>query len=87
MYEAEGVRHICIPNLPSEVANTASRAFGASLLPYLFALADGVRPALSRSDALRNACGFVEGHMVSRSLRKFVEAPLVDLDALIPRAE
>lgn len=87
VYEAEGVRHICIPNLPSEVANTASRAFGASLLPYLFELAEGVRPALSRCDALRSACGFVEGQLVSRSLRKFVHAPLVDLDGLIPRAD
>ena len=87
VYEVEGVRHICIPNLPSEVANTASRALGASLLPYLFELGNGVRPALSRSDALRHACGFVEGHLVSRSLLKFVKAPLVDLDRLIPRAE
>ncbi len=87
VYEAEGVRHICIPNLPSEVANTASRALGAILLPYLVALGEGVRPALSRSDALRHACGFLEGQLVNRALRKFIAAPLVDLDALVPRAE
>ena len=87
VYEAEGVRHICIPNLPSEVANTASRVLGSSLLPYLFLLAEGVRPCLSRSDALRNACGFLEGQLVSRPLRRFVQAPLVDIDTLAPRAE
>ena len=87
VYEAEGVRHICIPNLPSEVANTASRALGASLLPYLFELAEGVRPALSRSDALRNACGFFEGRLVNRQLRKFAQAEFHDLDTLVPRAE
>lgn len=87
VYEAEGVRHICIPNLPSEVANTSSRALGASLLPYLLDLGTGVRPALARSAALRNACGFFEGHLVSRPLRKFVSAPLVDLDTLVPWTE
>lgn len=87
VYEAEGVRHICVPNLPSEVANTASRVLSASLLPYLFLLAEGVRPALARSDALRNACGFLEGQFVSRPLRRFVQAPFVELDTLVPRAE
>lgn len=87
VYEAEGVRHICVPNLPSEVANTASRVLSASLLPYLFLLADGVRPALARSDALRNACGFLEGQLVNPRLRRFVQAPYVDLESLVPRVE
>ncbi|MFZ5482512.1 MAG: alanine dehydrogenase [Myxococcota bacterium] len=84
VYEEEGVRHICIPNLPSEVARTASRALGNSLLPYLFELGRGTREALARSPALRNACGYWEGRLVGRSLRRFVEAPLEDLEALVP---
>ncbi len=87
VYEAEGVRHICIPNLPSEVAKTASKVLGASLLPYLLLLAEGVRPALAHSDALRHACGFLGGQLVSRSLRRFVAAPFVELASLVPRAE
>lgn len=84
-YEAEGVRHICIPNLPSEVARTASRALGNSLLPYLFDIAGSVDAALARSDALRLACTYHRGRLVSRSLQRYVHAPLLDLDTLVPR--
>ena len=87
VYEAEGVRHICIPNLPSEVARTASRALGSSLLPYLLELAEGGRPAIARSEALRHACGFLEGQLCSPALRKYISMPAADLDALVPRAE
>ncbi len=85
VYEEEGVRHICIPNLPSEVARTASRAFGNSLLPYLFEIGRGVDAALARSDALRNSCSYHEGRLVSRSLQRFARAELVDLDVRVPR--
>lgn len=85
VYEEEGVRHICIPNLPSDVAQTASRSLGNSLLPYLLELGQGVRPALARSDALRAACGYYEGALVSRSLRRYVKRPIQDLDVLVPR--
>ncbi|MDO9280455.1 MAG: NAD(P)-binding domain-containing protein [Pseudomonadota bacterium] len=84
-YEVEGVRHICIPNLPSEVARTASRALGNSLLPYLFELSRGVDAALARSDALRQSCSYHAGRLVSRSLQRYAAAPLQDLDVLVPR--
>lgn len=87
VYEAEGVRHICIPNLPAEVARTASRALGASLLPYLVQLGEGVTEGLSRSEALRGACDYYQGRMVSRLLRRFVSLPLEDLDQLVPRED
>ena len=82
VYEDEGVRHICIPNLPSEVARTASRALGNCLLPYLFEIGRG--DALTRSGALRNACGYWQGKLVAKSLRKFVDAKWEDLDGLVP---
>jgi alanine dehydrogenase len=87
VYEAEGVRHICIPNLPSEVARTASRTFGSCLLPYLFQLGEGISIALSRSDALRNACSYYQGRLVTRPLRHLLPDPsqLADLDVLVPR--
>ena len=87
VYEEEGVRHICIPNLPSEVARTSSRALGSSLLPYLVELGHGVDIALAHCEALRVACDFHHGRLVSRSLRRYVEAPLEDLDRIVPRAE
>lgn len=87
VYEAEGVRHICIPNLPSEVARTSSRALGASLLPYLVALSEGPAQALAQSEALRHSCGFFQGHLVGRHLRKFCTLPFTDLETLVPLAD
>ncbi len=85
VYEEEGVRHVCIPNLASEVSRTASRLLAACLLPYLFLVAEGVEPALRRSEALRGACSYFRGQLVNRSLARFVRGPLVDLDSLVPR--
>lgn len=87
VYEAEGVRHICIPNLPSEVARTASRSLGASLLPYLQALGGGLHVALQRSPALRHAVGFLDGRLVNRSLKRYIPGPFVSLDELVPLAD
>ncbi len=87
VYEMEGVRHLCIPNLPSEVARTASRALGSSLVPYLDAVAGGLPRALATSAALRNAVGFLDGRLVNRALRRFVAQPYVPLDEIVPIAE
>ncbi len=87
VYEVEGVRHICIPNLPSEVARTASRAMGASLLPYLVALGKGVDVALSNNLALRHAVGYLDGRLVNRGLRRYVDGGYVDLDTVLPLVE
>lgn len=87
VYESEGVRHICIPNLPSEVARTASRTLGSCLLPYLFQIGEGIPTALSRSDALRFACSYYQGKLVNRALRHKLPdvRQLAELDQLVPR--
>ena len=40
-YEVDGILHMCIPNLPSVAARTATQALTNALLPYLQAVADG----------------------------------------------
>jgi alanine dehydrogenase len=84
VYEEEGVRHICIPNLPSMVARTSSRLLGNALLPYLLALGEGVDHALATDVGLRAACGYHAGALVSRGLVPFSSAPWVDLDLRVP---
>lgn len=39
-YIEEGVRHLCVPNLPAEVAQTASIAFTNAILPFLLAIGE-----------------------------------------------
>jgi alanine dehydrogenase len=87
VYDCEGVRHICIPNLPSEVARTASRAMASSLFPYLQALGSGVHHALARNQALRHAAGFLDGKLVNRALRRFVAVPFVPIDEIVKVVE
>ncbi|MEX2236950.1 MAG: alanine dehydrogenase [Dehalococcoidia bacterium] len=47
-YIEEGVVHYCVPNIPSMVANTATRALSATLLPYVKELMADPDGALSR---------------------------------------
>lgn len=87
VYVVDGVRHICIPNLPAEVAHTASRAMGSSLLPYLTHLGRGVHTALATERALRHAVGFLEGKLVNPGLGRYVPVPCVSLDEWVPLRE
>ena len=53
VHMAEGIRHIAIPNLPSVVAETASRALEIATLPYLLRLGElGLDQALKRCSPL-----------------------------------
>ena len=64
IYEVEGVRHMCIPNLPAEVARTASHAFTNAILPYLLDIGTkGVVQALSTSSDLRRGCVYLSGRL------------------------
>jgi alanine dehydrogenase len=55
-YDEEGVRHLCVPNLPSEVAQTASIAFTNAILPFLL-----VMGKTTVSDALAGESSLVRG--------------------------
>jgi alanine dehydrogenase len=61
-YEEEGVRHLCVPNLPSEVAQTASIAFTNAILPFLLAMGETtVNNALSAEPALYRGAVYING--------------------------
>ncbi len=64
IYEVDGVRHMCIPNLPAEVARTASHAFTNAILPYLLEIGSkGVIAALDGSSDLRRGCVYLSGRL------------------------
>ena len=63
-YIEEDVRHLSAPNLPSEVAQTASIAFTNATLPYLLALGShGVIGALSAEPGLYRGAIYVDGQL------------------------
>lgn len=62
IYEVDGVRHMCIPNLPAEVARTASHALTNAILPYLLDIgAHGVPGALGHSGDLKRGSVYQAG--------------------------
>jgi alanine dehydrogenase len=61
IYEAEGIRHYCVANLPSAVARTASSVLSSAILPYVVEIADkGWLEAIKANRALRRGltCAF-----------------------------
>lgn len=74
VYEAEGVRHFCVPNLPSTAARSATLALTNALLPHLLpALEAGLHEALLSGDTpLGRATYLMQGRCVSPSLARLL---------------
>jgi alanine dehydrogenase len=69
-YDVEGIRHFCVPNLPSMAARTATQALTNALLPYLSGGAAVPTPAqlLASSADLRRGTYVHDGTCARRSL-------------------
>lgn len=64
LYEVDGIRHICIANLPSSVANTASQSLSNATIPYIQEIADkGWRQAALDNGRLIHGLDFVKGYL------------------------
>jgi len=62
--EIDGIRHYCVPNLPSAVARTASCALSNATLPYVLEIANkGWLEAIKSNRALRRGLGFGRGYL------------------------
>jgi len=76
-YEEEGVRHLCVPNLPSEVAQTASIAFTNAILPFLLAIGDkSPDPALSSEPPLHRGTVYISGSLHNAVVAELTGEPL-----------
>ena len=83
IYEVEGVRHMCIPNLPAEVARTASHAFTNALLPYLLEIgSQGIPEAMARSSDLKRGCVYNEGQLGNAIVAELTGEPMGSETAL-----
>jgi alanine dehydrogenase len=70
-YEVDGILHVCIPNLPSGVARTATQALTNATLPYLQAVADGgVDAALQAHAELARGVYLYRGGCVNEVLAR-----------------
>ncbi|MDP2360404.1 MAG: alanine dehydrogenase [bacterium] len=82
---AEDVVHCCIPNLPSLVCRTSSRALSHSIAPLLLEMAreGGAIPLLRRIQGLRDGVVTIGGQVTNARVAELYGRPLGDLMAAL----
>lgn len=84
-YLAHDVIHYCVPNIPSNVARTATYALNNVIVPYLLAIGDagGIKECLWTNTALRNGTYVYKKHLTKKSLSKIFDMPYREIEMLI----
>lgn len=86
VYEVDGIRHICIPNLPSSVANTASQSLSNATIPYIQEIADKgwVKAALD-NEKLIHGLDFIKGNLTFKDTAEAFDIPMADKMELLEK--
>lgn len=79
------VIHYCVPNIPSNVARTATYALNNVIVPYLLAIGDagGITECLWSNTALRNGTYVYKKHLTKKSLSQIFDMPYREIEMLI----
>jgi alanine dehydrogenase len=85
VFETYDVIHYCVPNIPSNVARTATYALNNVLVPYLLAIGDagGIQQCLWENTALRNGTYVYKRHVTKESLSEDFDVPFREIEMLI----
>lgn len=85
VFRKYGVVHYCVPNIPSNVARTATHALNNVIVPYLTALGDagGIEACLWKNTALRNGTYTYKRNLTKPGLAKQFDMPYRDIEVLI----
>jgi alanine dehydrogenase len=76
-YEAEGVIHYCVTNMPGAVPQTSTFALNNATLPFALALADlGWKRALDEEVHLRNGLNVYDGHITHPAVASALGLPV-----------
>ena len=76
-YEAEGVIHYCVTNMPAAVARTSSFALNNATLPFALVLANhGWKRALDEDVHLRNGLNVYDGHITHPAVASALGLPI-----------
>ncbi len=84
-YTVHDVIHYCVPNIPSNVARTATYALNNVLVPYLLAIGDagGIKECLWSNTALRNGTYVYKKNLTKKSLAELFDMPFREIEMLI----
>ncbi len=85
VFTKHGVIHYCVPNIPSNVARTATHALNNVMVPYLLAIGDagGIRECLWSNTALRNGTYVYKKHLTKKTLASQFHMPYREIEMLI----
>ncbi|MFU8813157.1 MAG: alanine dehydrogenase [Balneolaceae bacterium] len=85
VFRSYDVLHYCVPNIPSNVARTATYALNNVLVPYLLELGDSgsIRECLWNNSALRNGTYIYKKHLTKKSLANLFDIPYREIEMLI----
>lgn len=84
-YIQHDVIHHCVPNIPANVARTATYALNNVLVPYILAIGDagGIKECLWENVALRNGTYSYKKHITKKSLAKMFDMTYREIEMLI----
>lgn len=79
------VIHYCVPNIPSNIARTATYALNNVITPYLLAIGDagGIKRCLWTNTALRNGTYVYKKHLTKKTLADIFDIPYREIEMLI----
>jgi len=85
VFKKYDVIHYCVPNIPSAVSRTASRAISNVLMPILQQCADigGVEDIILAKSGIRNGVYMYKGCVTNAPIAKRFNLKYTDLDLLL----
>ena len=84
-FKEHEVTHYCVPNIPSNVARTATYALNNVIVPYLLAIGDagGIKDCLWNNTALRNGTYVYKKHLTKKSIADMFDMTYREIEMLI----
>ncbi len=85
VFSRHGVVHYCVPNIPSNVARTATQALSNVITPTLLSIGDagGIREAIWQYPTLRNGTYIYRKHLTKKSLSELFRIPYREVEGLL----
>jgi alanine dehydrogenase len=85
VYEAEGVTHYCVANMPGAVPITSTKALTNATLPYVEAIAEhGLAEAVARDHSLARGVNVLDGHVTYEAVAEAHDLEYTPLEDVLP---
>jgi alanine dehydrogenase len=83
-FKKHGVTHYCVPNMPANIARTASRVLSITALPWIQGITEyGLEAALRDDDGLRQGVYMYRGKLVNEAVAEMLGISPNSLDPLL----